>query len=170
MSLRVLKPLPLMMVLLGFTGYTHAEWSVQVHVDAFSKEETVKLIGTFEGQSGVMFECQKQKLMVHFLERDDDFRIGPGGQVRGVMAIRVDNHAPVVFQEAGLYRHTPDYISVRSGDEEKIRETLTLLRTAKIKVIAGVKIPSGVNISRRGDFHYATRTVKTFERKCGIKI
>jgi len=147
-----------------------ADWQVKTEVDAFAGPETVKLIGAFNGDAGVMYECKANKFAVHYLEKNifADF-IQDGASV-GEMAIKVNNDNPTIFNNAHIYRHNRNFISIRSYDRDKIISSLGALKTAKMDVVAGIQMKSSTRVSRVGDFTNASKAVSEFSRKCGVTL
>lgn len=156
--------------LAAFAGPAWADWQVKTEVDAFAGPETVKLIGTFDGDAGVMYECKANKFAVHYLEKNIFADFVQDGASVGEMAIKVNNDNPTIFNDAHLYRHNRNFISIRSYDREKIIKSLEALKTAKMDVVAGIQMKSSARVSRVGDFSNASKAVGEFSRKCGITI
>ncbi|MFP2239937.1 hypothetical protein ACLEX4_15605 [Pseudescherichia vulneris] len=171
--MKISKLSKLLVICIAFsslTGRAWADWQVKTEVDAFAGPETVKLIGSFDGDAGVMYECKADKFVVHYLEKNTFADFVQDGATVGEMAIKVNNDNPTIFKDVHLYRHNRNFISIRSYEKEKIIESLRALKTAKMSVVAGIQMKSGTRLSRRGDFSNASKAVGEFSRKCGITL
>lgn len=156
--------------IIAFSAPSWADWQVSVVDDAFSGKNTVKLLGTLERNTGVMYECKGNDLVIHFLEKSDFSDYLKEGVTVGDLAIKVDNNEPFLFEDAHLYRHNHNFVSIRSYDKARIIESLKALKNAKIEVVAGVQMTSGTTLSRKGDFYDASKAVSNFARQCNIKL
>lgn len=164
------KSVVVCIALIASIGRAWADWQVKAEVDAFAGPETVKLLGTFDGDAGVMYECKADKVAVHYLEKNTFADFVQDGATVGDMAIKVNNDNPTIFKDAHLYRHNRNFISIRSYEKDKIIESLGALKTAKMDVVAGIQMKSSTRLSRTGDFSNASKAVSEFSRKCGITI
>lgn len=149
-------------------GRAWADWQVKTEVDAFAGPETVKLIGAFDGDAGVMYECKANKFAVHYLEKNIFADFVKDGASVGEMAIKVNNDNPTIFNNVHIYRHNRNFISIRSYERDKIISSLRALKTAKMDVVAGIQMKSSTKVSRVGEFSNASKAVSEFSRKCGV--
>lgn len=169
-NLLLLKYLIVFTITISLSGKAWADWKVTTKDDAFGGDSIIQLLGTLEGESGLMYECRGNDLLLNYLEKDDFSEIIVKGTVIGDLAVRVDNEKPIIFSGTKYYRHSHNYISLRTIDKDKIIESLNLLKNAKVKVVVGVRSTQGVNVSRAGNFHNAPGAVRKFARECGLDL
>lgn len=169
-TLKLIKSVIAFAFIVTFSGPSWADWQVKAEDDAFAGKDTVKLLGALSTDVGVMYECKGGELAVHYLEKNDLADYIQNGASVGEMAIKVDSNEPIVFQDVHLYRHNQNFISIRSYDKASIIQSLKLLKSAKVGVVAGVRLTSGKKLSSTGDFHQASKAVSSFTQLCDIKL
>lgn len=158
------------LVAVMFTSFSaSAQWLTKVDDDLFTGGKKAVMLGSLSSSnSGLIFDCTKNKLSVAYVETDKTEDSVP--TVAMDLIIKVDDN-PINKLEASLSRRNAQSIEVAADDAEKITVVLKQLQSAKTKVLVGVQTRDGGNQSSfSGNASGSTTATNSFIKACEISL
>ncbi|WP_334677549.1 hypothetical protein [Klebsiella pneumoniae] len=148
---------------------SHAQWLTKVDDDLFTGGKKALMIGDLSSSnSGLIFDCTKNKLSVAYVETDKSSDSVPA--IAMDLIIKVDGN-PANKLEASLSRRNAQAIEVSTDDAEKITAVLKQLQNAKSKVLVGIQTQDGGNQSSfSGNASGSTAATNSFIKACEISL
>lgn len=146
-----------------------AEWHTWIQKDAFDDQQTAMMVGIGSTGFGIALDCSNDSLVASITKETDKVNTASFGSSKDLI-FRIDDF-PAVKTTGVLTGRNEKMYSYKIEDTQKIKELLSYLRKAKVRVLAGVKDPSeerGVsfNVTPTG----STVAVNKFIKACNITI